>query len=68
MQVTMMSNLKRYIEVGVQLNKKIEPAIVDYLKSKQSVEIEIKEESLHDDYCFSLFLSQLNYHTALIKL
>jgi len=68
MQVTMMSNLKRYIEVGVQLNKRIEPAIVDYLKSKLSDEIEVKEESLSDDYCFGLFLSQFNYHSTLIKL
>lgn len=62
MQVTMMSNLKRYIESGVQFNKRIEPAIVDYLKSKQSDTIEIKEESLSREYCYDLFLTQLHYH------
>jgi hypothetical protein len=56
MQVTMMSNLKRFMEQSTLANQPITPAIVDYLKSKNLRFIEIKDSNLSQEYCFHLFL------------
>lgn len=50
MQVTIMSNLKRYIEQVIAANENIQPAIVEYLKALHLTEISFNDVKLEEKY------------------
>ena len=69
--ITMMTNMKMYIEATIKLKEKIDTSISDYITNahaQDSDTVHIKDLFLNADHTVNPILSQLQYHRQLTRL
>lgn len=66
--ITMMTNLKMYLETTISLKEKIDTSITEYLTGGPNQEINFNDIYLNPEHRITPILEQLQYHTNLNRL